>query len=70
MGGYFHFAGGPDQALVLERLILDQLMADEKLPINIDMGKNAKKRKNHLRPNAGITMIETLWQRGFSSLAP
>ena len=35
-------------------------MAHEEFPINIDMGKNAKKRKNRLRQDAGITMIETL----------
>src|SRR5689334_14872775 len=59
MGGHFHFTGGPDQKMVLGRLILDRLM-----PISIDMGKNVKKRKSRLRPDSGITMIETLMAAG------
>jgi Tfp pilus assembly protein PilV len=55
MGGHFHFAGRPNQALVLGWLLLGQLAAN-----TIDMGKNVKKHKRHLRTDAGVTMIETL----------
>src|SRR5437588_876741 len=54
MGGYFRHTGGQNQAMVLEWLILDRLVADK-----VEMGTMVK-HKRLRNSEAGITLIETM----------